>query len=75
MKPQLKKENNKKLRTIKEIAKIKYELHIKGFKQIDIAKALGTNESNISNVINGRHKSSRVSEWLEKNLGLELKYE
>jgi len=66
------KNNNRNIKNIKKSAYIQYLLKTKGFSQSLIASELGITEAAVSRALYGQSTISRVNEWLETNLEIEI---
>lgn len=64
------KKRNKTKRNIKQVARIKYELGVRGLKMVDIAKDLNITQQAVQRAVYGLSTVTRVDEWLDENIGL-----
>lgn len=71
----IRKKHNKKVKNVKnqeKAAYIQYLLKTKGLSQSLIANELGITESAVSRALYDQSKITRVDEWLEANLGIDI---
>lgn len=66
------KKHNRKVKNVKRAAYIKYQLYRKGLTLTQIAEDLHISNAAVYRSINGLSKITRIDEWLQANLGLEV---
>ena len=66
------KKKNIKQKNVIKCAFIQYQLKLRGLTQAQIAKELNISSQAVNRALLGQSKISRVDEWIEENLGLEV---